>query len=189
MAEIITPSQTVGPFFHYGLMRPGQDQIAPEGLPGQRIVVEGRVLDGDGQPVADAMIEIWQADSEGRYSHPLEPRFGANASFRGFGRIATDTTGTWRAFTIKPGPIAHPGGGQQAPHLNLGVFARGVLTRLHTRLYFEDEALNAKDPVLALVEPGRRATLIAKREERNGQVVYTLDIRLQGDGETVFFQS
>jgi protocatechuate 3,4-dioxygenase alpha subunit len=191
MAEI-TPYQTVGPFFHYGLMRPGQDVVAPDGVPGRRIQVGGRVLDGEGEPMIDAMVEIWQADAEGRYAHPLDPRApaprpGANLAFTGFGRIATDETGTWRATTIMPGPVPHPGGGMQAPHLNLGVFARGVLTRLHTRLYFEGEPANAADPVLALVDPDRRDTLVARRVERDGAVAYVLDIRVQGEGETVFF--
>jgi protocatechuate 3,4-dioxygenase alpha subunit len=187
MAEI-TPSQTVGPFFHDGLVRPGQEVVAPEGAPGERVVVEGLVLDGDGAPVPDALIEIWQADAEGRHAHPLDPRAGANSGFVGFGRVATDETGLWRALTVKPGPVPHPDGGLQAPHLSLGVFARGVLTRLHTRLYFEDDALTAGDPVLALVDPARRPTLLARRDgERDGAAVYRLDIRLQGEGETVFF--
>lgn len=184
----ITPSQTVGPFFHYGLMRPDQERIAPEGVPGQRIVVEGRVLDGDGQPLADAMIEVWQADADGRYRHPLDSRPGGNAGFRGFGRIATDQAGYWRAFTVKPGPVGTPDGAMQAPHLNLTVFGRGILTHLFTRLYFEDEALNATDPALSLVDPGRRATLIARRHDGDGAPAYVLDIRIQGDDETVFFE-
>lgn len=183
----ITPSQTVGPFFHYGLIRPGQEIVAKDDVPGPRIIVEGRVFDGDGAPVSDAMIEIWQADAEGRYAHPLEPRGGANTGFAGHGRIATDAEGRWRAVTVKPGPVPFGDGRMQAPHLSLGVFARGVLQRLHTRLYFGDEASNADDPVLALVDPGRRGTLIAQHGRRDGQTVYTLDIRLQGEGETVFF--
>ena len=188
MTETITPSQTVGPFFHYGLIRPGQTEIAPADVPGQRITVEGRVLDGDGQPVPDAMIEVWQADAEGRFAHPRDPQGrGANASFTGHGRAPTDPSGTWRFTTVKPGPVPHPAGGQQAPHLTLGVFARGLLLRLHTRLYFEDEAANATDPVLNAIDADRRTTLIARKDTGGGALVYRLDIRLQGDGETVFF--
>jgi protocatechuate 3,4-dioxygenase alpha subunit len=188
MTETITPSQTVGPFFHYGLIRPGQTDIAPSQVPGQRIVVEGRVLDGDGQPVPDAMIEVWQADAEGRYAHPADPHGrGANSGFAGHGRAPTDTAGVWRVTTVKPGAVPHPKGGTQAPHLTLGVFARGLLLRLHTRVYFDDEAANATDPVLASIDADRRGTLIAKGDAAGGTPVYRLDIRLQGDGETVFF--
>lgn len=194
MAPKQTPSQTVGPFFAYGLT-PGQygypfaeitgARLAEAETPGKRITLLGRVLDGAGEAIEDAMVEIWQADAEGRYAHPADPR-GSNLSFRGFGRCGTgtDPQRRFRFETIKPGS---PGAGE-APHLNLILFARGLLSHLYTRVYFSDEAAaNAADPVLQAVEPGRRGTLIALREEGPGGPLYRFDLRLQGEGETVFF--
>lgn len=184
----ITPSQTVGPFFHYGLT-PGtkyavpvtaDGMVAGDGAAGDRITVSGRVLDGEGAPVPDAMIEIWQADGAGRFA---ASQSRANAAFRGFGRSDTDADGWYRFSTVKPGRVQEPGGGLQAPHILVAVFARGMLIHLFTRIYFADEASNDTDAILALVPADRRATLIAAKVEGG----YRLDIRLQGEGETVFF--
>jgi protocatechuate 3,4-dioxygenase, alpha subunit len=191
----ITPSQTVGPFFKYGLTPGGKydwndaftgNLVTPDAS-GERIRVEGRVFDGEGQPVPDAMLEIWQADSQGRYADPQDKRALPNTKFRGFGRVGTDTNGAYAFDTIKPGVVPDPDGKLQAPHLLLAVFARGMLRHLYTRIYFDGEAANGSDPVLALVPSDRRATLIATREPGNGNAVYKLDLRLQGAGETVFF--
>jgi protocatechuate 3,4-dioxygenase, alpha subunit len=189
-----TPSQTVGPFFAYGLT-PAQygypfralagSALVDDDTPGERIRITGRVLDGEGNPVPDAMFEIWQADAAGRYAHPADPR-GSNRRFTGFGRCGTGTDPDRRfAFdTIKPGA---PGDGQ-APHVNVIVFMRGLLSHVYTRIYFADEAdANARDPVLARVDAARRRTLIARRETTPGGTVYRLDLHMQGPDETVFF--
>jgi protocatechuate 3,4-dioxygenase alpha subunit len=191
----ITPSQTVGPFFKYGLTPDGKydwndaftANLVTGDASGERIRVEGRVYDGDGAPVPDAMLEIWQADAQGRFADPQDKRALPNAKFRGFGRCGTDANGAYAFDTIKPGAVPDPDGKLQAPHLLLAVFARGMLRHLYTRIYFEGEAANSSDPVLALVPSDRRMTLIASRESGNGSAVYKLDLRLQGDGETVFF--
>ena len=191
----ITPSQTVGPFFKYGLTPHGQydwndaftSNLVTSDASGDRIRVEGRVFDGDGQPVPDAMLEIWQADAQGRFADPQDKRALPNAMFRGFGRCGTDGNGAYAFDTIKPGSVPDPDGKPQAPHVLLAVFARGMLRHLYSRIYFSDEPGNDSDPVLALVPSGRRMTLIAKREPGNGNAVYQLDVRLQGEGETVFF--
>lgn len=189
-----TPSQTVGPYFAYGLtaVQYGYPHTSIAGgtlttadTEGDRITIIGRVLDGEGQPVSDAMIEIWQADAKGRYAHPADPR-GPNAPFKGFGRFGTGTDPESRFLfhTIKPGAAD----GRQAPHINVIVFMRGLLTHAYTRIYFADEAAaNAKDPVLAAVPAERRRTLIAERAETPEGVVYRFDIHMQGDAETVFF--
>jgi protocatechuate 3,4-dioxygenase alpha subunit len=191
----ITPSQTVGPFFKYGLTPAGQyawndaftgDMITPDAT-GERIRVEGRVFDGDGQPVPDCMLEVWQADAQGRFADPQDKRALPNTKFRGFGRAGTDANGVYVFDTIKPGAVPDPDGKPQAPHLLLAVFARGMLRHLYTRIYFGDETGNASDPVLALVPADRRATLIAERDTSAGRAVYKLDLRLQGGDETVFF--
>ena len=153
--------------------------------PRDRIRVEGKVFDGDGAPIPDCMLEIWQADSQGRFADPQDKRALPNATFRGFGRCGTDANGAYAFDTIKPGAVPDPDGKPQAPHLLLAVFARGMLRHLYTRIYFGGEAGNSGDPVLTLVPADRRATLIAQRKP--GNAVYSLDIRLQGDGETVFF--
>jgi protocatechuate 3,4-dioxygenase alpha subunit len=190
----ITPSQTVGPFFapaltpgkDYPWRQPiGNDLITPDAS-GQRIRIEGRVLDGDGAPVNDAMIEIWQADAAGRYAHPADQR-RPNEKFTGFGRAGTDAEGRFSFTTIKPGAIPGPQGKQQAPHILVAVFSRGLPRHAYTRIYFADEAGNNADPILNLVPAERRDTLVAKREEKGGQFVYVFDIRLQGENETVFF--
>jgi protocatechuate 3,4-dioxygenase, alpha subunit len=191
----ITPSQTVGPYFKYGLTPNGEydwndafsGNLVTSDASGERIRVEGRVFDGEGAPVPDAMLEVWQADSQGRFADPQDKRALPNAKFRGFGRCGTDANGAYVFDTIKPGSIPDPDGKPQAPHILLAVFARGMLRHLYTRIYFADEAANAGDAVLALVPADRRATLIAVREDGGGNAVYRLDLRLQGDGETVFF--
>jgi protocatechuate 3,4-dioxygenase alpha subunit len=190
----ITPSQTVGPFFAFGLTPTDYDwhevfanNLVTPDTSGDRIRIEGRVLDGDGAPVVDSMLEIWQADAAGRYAHPADARALPNAAYKGFGRCGTNAEGRFSFETIKPGPVPGPGGRMQAPHIAMIVFSRGMLTHVFTRIYFADEAANATDPVLALVPADRRQTLIARREDRNGRAIYLFDIRLQGNGETVFF--
>jgi protocatechuate 3,4-dioxygenase alpha subunit len=183
----LTPSQTIGPFFAYALTprayggpELATERMAPDGVEGERIRIEGLVYDGDGEIVSDAMIEIWQADAQGRYNA------AGNAGFTGFGRAETTAEGRFFFETIRPGALSGPGGAMQAPHLSVSVFARGLLLRLTTRIYFSDEAANAADPVLALVPEGRRGTLIA---QRGGDGAFRFDIRLQGEGETVFFDA
>ena len=191
----ITPSQTVGPFFKYGLTPDGKydwhdaftnSLITPDAS-GERIRIEGRVFDGDGAPVPDAMLEIWQADAQGRFADPKDKRALPNAAFRGFGRCGTDDSGGYAFDTVKPGQVPDGDGKPQAPHLLLAIFARGMLLHLYTRIYFDGEAANSADPVLGLVPADRRATLIAARSQSNGGPVYRFDIHLQGDKETVFF--
>jgi len=194
MSEI-SPSQTVGPYFAIGLVPErlgikwtasvGNNLVTPDAS-GERIRIEGRVLDGDGAPVNDSMLEIWQADAAGRYAHPADSRALPNATFRGFGRTGTDENGAYRFDTIKPGAVPGPNGKMQSPHIVMAVFARGMLRQQYTRIYFSDEAGNAADPVLCLVPEDRRATLVAGRQQ-GAQAVYTFDVHLQGDGETVFF--
>jgi len=190
----LTPSQTVGPYFAYGLTPGGKyawndafsnDLVTPDAS-GDRIRVEGQVFDGDSVAIPDAMLEIWQADAQGRYANPRDTRALPNAAFKGFGRCGAGAKGEFSFDTIKPGVVPDPDGKPQAPHILLAVFARGMLLHLYTRIYFDDEAeKNAADPILALVPPERRATLIARREA--GSATYRFDIHLQGDDETVFF--
>ncbi len=182
-----TPSQTAGPFFHYMLTpeQSGYDyrslaggRIADETVEGTRIRISGALIDGQGQPLSDALIEVWQADAQGRYAHAADGR-PSNAAFKGFGRCATDDKGVFTFDTVKPGAI----GDGQAPHVTLIVFARGAQNHLYTRVYFADEAAaNAGDPVLQSVPEARRATLIAKAEAGG----YRLDIRLQGGARPYF---
>src|SRR5262249_44712024 len=155
---------------------------------GERIEIVGRVLDGDGQPVPDALIEIWQANAAGRYAHREDTQDKPlDSAFSGFGRCATAADGGYRFLSLRPDRVPGRGNTLQAPHIGVGLFARGLLRRLVTRIYFEDEAVNAEDPVLALIaDPARRATLLARRIAGNG-AVYRLDLILQGEGETVFF--
>jgi protocatechuate 3,4-dioxygenase alpha subunit len=194
----LTPSQTAGPFFGIGLPWPDGPYVVPEGTPGA-ITIGGTVRDGAGQPVTDAMVETWQADPGGWFAHPDDPRGSrAAAGFRGFGRCLTDGAGHYQIVTLRPGrlPAVVKGKGAgdfEAPHLDVSVFARGLLDRLVTRIYFPDEqAANEADPVLAAIaDPERRATLIAvARDGPPGG--FRFDIRLQGEGErgageTVFF--
>jgi protocatechuate 3,4-dioxygenase alpha subunit len=192
----ITPSQTVGPFFAYGLTPNGKyawkdtfsNNLVTPDASGERIRIEGRVLDGDGKPIDDSLLEIWQADAQGRYAHPADTRALPNASFKGFGRAGADENGFYSFETIKPGRVPGPQDKPQAPHVLVAVFARGMLRQSYTRIYFAGEAANAEDPILALVPPERRETLIAKKEVKAGRPVYTFDIHMQGDKETVFFE-
>ena len=178
----LTPSQTVGPFFAIGLTWPDGPFVVEAGTRGS-IWLRGRVVDGAGEAVPDAMIETWQADPGGRFDHPDDPRGGAGG-FRAFGRCPTDDDGRWGILTLKPGAVPGPEGTTQAPHVDVSVFARGLLQRVVTRLYFADEArANAADPVLATLEPALRDTLLARPSDDG----YMLDIRLQGEDETVFF--
>jgi protocatechuate 3,4-dioxygenase, alpha subunit len=182
---VVTPFQTVGPFFDFGLELQGGDIIASEAADGVHIVVEGSIRDGAGDPVPDAIVEVWQANAAGRYRHPAdEERAPLDPACDGFGRIATTGDGHFAFTTVMPGRVSGPDGRWQAPHLLISVLARGVLTRLATRIYFEDEPAIADDPVLGLVPEHRRGTLIARRAEPNR---YRFDIVLQGSGETVFF--
>src|SRR6266487_2253453 len=186
----LTSSQTVGPFFAPALLR--EDAIRnvltqPE-TAGERIRVEGRVLGGDGLPVPDAMVEIWQANSYGRYNHSADQGTAQlDATFLGFGRSGTAEDGSYWFETIKPGSVPFEGARLQAPHICVTVFARGLLNHLVTRLYFEDEPSNSSDPVLQCVPAERRATLLARRKPAGAVVVYRFDIVLQGANETAFF--
>jgi protocatechuate 3,4-dioxygenase alpha subunit len=181
-----TPSQTVGPYFHIGLhYGERRELVDPESR--RAIRIEGVVSDGEGAPVDDALIEIWQATEAGRYAHPEDNRSEPplEDGFNGFGRCETDELGRYHFVTVKPGPVPAPGGGMQAPHIEVSVFARGLLKRLVTRMYFPgEERANREDPVLALIEdPERRATLLAVDEDGG----YRFDIHLQGERETAFF--
>jgi protocatechuate 3,4-dioxygenase alpha subunit len=190
-ARDLTPSQTVGPFFDPALLREDarRNVLVGPGTEGERIRIEGQVLDGEGAPVPDALVEIWQANSHGRYNHPTDGRdLPLDPAFSGFGRAGTDEAGRFWFETVKPGPVPAADGEWQAPHVCLTVFARGLLDHLATRLYFEDEPANADDPVLERVPTQRRATLVARREADEGGVVYRMDIVLQGAGETAFFR-
>ena len=186
---IPTPSQTVGPFFHLGMARPGWNDLTADNPAGERIAIEGRVIDGDGAPVPDAVIELWQANAAGRYRHPDDPQTDKplDPRFRGFGRVATDGEGHFRIATIKPGPVPGRGNALQAPHINLAVFARGLLRHLYTRIYFAEEPANAGDPLLSSIEDeATRRTLLARRAEGGDPNLYRFDIVLQGKNETVF---
>ena len=184
MKLLPTASQTVGPYLHIGLAWLTIDHVAAPDCPGRHLV-GGRVLDGDGRPVTDALVEIWQANAHGKYAHPEDTHEAPLTSgFRGFGRVPTDADGRYRFFTIKPGPVADPHGGLQAPHLLVSVFMRGLLKRLVTRVYFPDEPSNTDDQVLRLVPAERRGTLVA-RQTASDELAW--DIILQGVGETVFF--
>ena len=180
-----TTSQTVGPFFELGLQWLNCDNLAGEGVAGERVAIRGRVIDGDGVGVPDALVEVWQANALGKYAHPedrqnkpLEP------GFRGYGRIPTDQRGAFAFATIKPGPVPGPRGKEQAPHLVISVFMRGLMRRLTTRMYFPGDALLATDPILKLVAPARRSTLVAKII---GSGALEWNVVLQGTNETVFF--
>jgi protocatechuate 3,4-dioxygenase alpha subunit len=188
---IPTPSQTVGPFFHLALDRPEWADLAPAGATGERIAVEGSVVDGDGAPVGDACLELWQANAAGRYAHPDDGQEDKplDPNFRGFGRVSTDAAGRFRFTTIRPGPVPGRGNNLQAPHIAVALFARGLLKQLYTRIYFADEKANEADPVLASIDdPARRQTLLATRNRAAGAPVYRFDIILQGNGETAFFE-
>ena len=183
-----TPSQTVGPFFHYALLDENRSELVPSDHP-SAVRIEGTVYDGAGEVVPDAMVEIWQANQAGRYAHPADGRehLPLEEGFPGFGRCGTDDEGRCGFVTVKPGPVPGPDGGgpQQAPHITVSVFARGLLKPVVTRIYFPDEEeANAADPVLSSIEdPGLRKTLVARDE--GGYLRF--DVRLQGEDQTVFF--
>lgn len=187
----LTPSQTIGPFFHFGLRRDEWSDLTRAGPRGERIVIEGRVLDGDGAPCDDALVEIWQANAAGKYSHPDDPQPPSllDPAFDGFGRALTDAAGRYRFVTVRPGRVPGPGGALQAPHVNVTLFARGLLKALSTRLYFEGEPSNETDPLLSsLADPAARRTLLAVREPQADPVAYRFDLVLQGPAETVFLE-
>jgi protocatechuate 3,4-dioxygenase, alpha subunit len=175
MKLLATSSQTVGPYLHIGLAWLTIDHLASADAPGERVTIGGQVLDGDGQPVTDALIEIWQANPAGQYGRP---------EFRGFGRVPTNAEGRFEFETVKPGAVADPEGAQQAPHLLVSIFMRGLLKRLVTRIYFPDEPRNADDFVLRQVPVERQSTLVA-RQAGTGKLGW--NVLLQGADETVFF--
>ena len=186
----LTPSQTVGPYLRIGLTWPEGEHVVPSGTPGA-LVITGCLYDGKGVPVNDGVIETWQADANGRFTHPDDPRGAADpepAGFRGFGRSATDGDGRYRIVTVKPGRLPAPDGQVQAPHIDVSVFARGLLDRVVTRIYFPDETVaNAADPVLATIEDDRlRASLVAM-PDAGQDGAFRFDIYLQGEHETAFF--
>jgi protocatechuate 3,4-dioxygenase alpha subunit len=196
-----TPSQTAGPYVHIGLApkqagfeifeRNFDNVLVGPNTRGERIRIEGRVIDGSGTPLRDVLLEIWQANAAGKYNHPADRQDKPlDPGFRGWGRACSDfETGLYWFETIKPGPVIGRHGRPMAPHVNFWIVARGINIGLNTRMYFSDEqAANAQDPVLNSIEwEVRRRTLIATRETRGDEVVYRFDIRFQGDEETVFF--
>ncbi len=193
-----TPSQTAGPYVHIGLIphQAGFDifennfsnvLVTPE-TRGERIRIEGRVFDGTGALARDVLVEIWQANAAGRYNHPLDRRdLPLDEGFSGFGRAGTDEDGRYWFETVKPGPVPFDAARSQAPHVNVTVFARGLLDHLSTRLYFAGDPANEADPILRRVPEDQRATLLAQRATADGPAVYRFDIVLQGEGETAFF--
>ncbi len=187
---LLTSSQTVGPFFSPALLREDarRNILVQRETVGERIRIEGRVLDGDKLPIPDAMVEIWQANAHGRYNHPADQGpVALDPSFTGFGRSGTDENGDYWFETIKPGAVPFNETRLQAPHINVTIFARGLLNHLVTRIYFADEPANASDPVLQRVPENRRAALLARREQSENAFVYRFNIVLQGENETVFF--
>ena len=192
----ITPSQTIGPFAapcltpneqgkttYAWLQLVNGNLVTPDAV-GDRIRIEGKMFDGQGVPVDGILFEIWQADGQGRFAHPRDPR-RTNTSFKGFGRVESNMDGSFTFDTVKPGRVPGPNGTMQAPHVVVAIHMRGVLSHLFTRIYFSDEASNAEDPILQLVPADRRDTLIAKRDASGA--VYRIEFRIQGDRETVFF--
>lgn len=182
------PSQTVGPFYHLGLTsNAALGCLVRDACKGERIRLQFRLHDGDGVPVPDGMIELWQADAAGRYDHPDDTREQSpDPAFCGFGRLATDDCGVCTFDTVYPGRVPDGCGGLQAPHISVSVFARGLLARLCTRVYFEGDPALGEDPVLALVPEDRRTTLLARRDLEHADQ-WNFEIRLQGEHETVFF--
>lgn len=185
MSLLLTAAQTVGPFVSIGFEKAAVPDVAPAGAAGERVVITGRIFDGDGAPVTDAVIETWQANSYGKYAHPDDAQEKLlEEKFRGFGRVLADAQGGFRLTTIKPGTVAGPGGKNQAPHITVVIFMRGLLKHLMTRIYFPDDAANTADPVLNLVPAARRSTLIAAKQP-DGTLQW--NVYLQGVSETVFF--
>ena len=192
-ARPLTPSQTVGPFFHDCLLRSGahRDVLWGDETPGRRIHVHGCVYDGDGAPVPDAVLELWQADDRGTYHHPADPQWTGEDEVAGFGRVGTDADGRFGFTSILPGAVPGDGGRHQAPHISIAVFARGLMNHLFTRMYFPDERGNETDAVLLAVPEHRRSTLVARavtHADAGGAPPreYRFDIVLQGRDETVF---
>jgi protocatechuate 3,4-dioxygenase alpha subunit len=179
-----TPSQTAGPFLSIGMIYgPAQNELVNEQTAGQRIVIRGQVLDGEAEPVTDALVEIWQPDAQGIFNHPADPRQEqADPNFRGFGRAESRRGGQFEFQTVKPG--SRDGA---APYINVRLFARGMLIHAVSRIYFADEAANETDPVLNSIEAGRRQTLVATSLGDQDPPVYAFDIHIQGENETVFF--
>lgn len=187
MSDHATTSQTVGPYFKIGMSALYCQELAGVETPGERVTIEGRILDGERNPVPDAVLEVWQADSQGKFAEQIEMEQGERGEFRGFGRIPTDENGYFRFSTVKPGNVPAPDGSQQAPHIVVSIFMRGLLTRLVTRIYFEGDARNESDFVLARVEEGRRSTLFA-RAVAGQEGLLEWNVFLQGENETVFFE-
>lgn len=184
-----TASQTVGPFFSIGLEPMVTTVVAGPETPGVHVIIRGHIYDGDGKPIPDALIETWQADANGVYPDPEDPRSSqATSGFRGFGRAPTNDAGEYSLSTIVPGRAPAPDGSLQAPHLVVTIVMRGLLRHVVTRLYFPDEVSNAEDPILTLVPADRRDTIIARRAEgQDGTLVW--DVVMQGARETVFFDA
>jgi protocatechuate 3,4-dioxygenase alpha subunit len=189
MAGGLTPSQTIGPFYWGTIVKTYRAELAPAGVAGERIEIALTLHDAKGDIVPDGLVEVWQANSHGRYNHPDDRRnLPLDPGFEGYGRASADATGTATFATVRPGRVPWPhgagqGGGMQAPHINVSIFARGLLNRVATRLYFDGDPANAEDPVLKMVPAGRRASLIARRAEGK----WKLPIYLGGANETVFF--
>ena len=180
-----TPSQTIGPFYWGTIVNTYHADLAPAGVAGERIDLVLKLHDVEGAIVADGLFEIWQANSHGRYNHPDDRRnLPLDSGFEGFGRASTNARGESHFATVRPGRVPWPAGGQQAAHVNISIFARGVLNRLATRLYFDGDPANAEDPVLKMVDPARRATVLATRD---AQGWWRLPIHIGGAQETVFF--
>ena len=196
MSAGVTPSQTIGPFAapcltpneagktNYDWQQLINGNLVTPDAEGERIRIEGRMFDAAEAPIDGILFEIWQADGQGRYAHPRDPR-RTNSSFKGFGRIESNMDGTFAFDTVKPGRVPGPNGAMQAPHIVVAIHMRGILQHLFTRIYFADEASNAEDPILKLVPADRRDTLIAKRDGAGG--AYKISFRIQGNRETVFF--
>ncbi len=184
MTFIPTPSQTAGPFLHLGLTdHRSVSRLAGQGVEGESIALTLRLIDGDGNPVSDAMIELWQADASGNYA---QQGGSAQVAFNGFGRMATGSDGSCTFETIKPGRVPGSAGTLQAPHISVSILGRGLQNRLATRIYFADESSNNDDPILTLVPEGRRTTLLAHPDAARAGGWFH-EIRLRGEGETVFF--
>lgn len=180
-----TESQTVGPFFAIGLVTEPEHIMVNDQTQGERISIMGQVLDGDGIPVDDALVEIWQPDANGIFNHPKDPnQANFDPNFKGFGRSKTEDNGNFRFDTIKPGAVDN-----FAPYINVRIFSRGMLMHAVTRIYFSDESANESDPVMATIPAERRSTIIAQRSDQNGVVRYHYDINLQGENENVFFDA
>jgi protocatechuate 3,4-dioxygenase alpha subunit len=186
MSSRATPSQTIGPFYSIGFSWLERTDLTEGAVDGTRVTVRGRVLDGDGQPVPDAVLEIWQADAEGRYAHLEDDRESIGTPFFGFGRVPVNDAGEFCFKTVKPGSVSRVDGVKQAPHLEISLFMRGLLRRLITRLYFTEELGNDSDAVLAQVPIARRHTLVARPDAKDRNTLLW-DVHLQGDRETVFF--